>query len=90
MRVFKLTSDDWHPSYKLNGHHKGVKGPQMVEVSHLKLTNGEYRVCVWGADDCGMDFDTKSGNKALRTFLTVISWDDVTMSGLKELGFIPA
>lgn len=90
MKVFKLTSDDWYPSYKLGGYHKGRKAPQLVEVSHFKLTNGQYRVCVWGADDTGMDFDTNSGNKALRIFLTVISWDDVTMSGLKELGFIPA
>ena len=90
MRVFKLTSDDWCPAYKIAGYHKGVKGPKLVEVSHFKLTNGEYRVCVWGADDCGMDFDTKSGAKALRIFLNVISWDDVTKAALKEVGFIPA
>ena len=90
MKVFKLTSDDWYPSYKLDGYHNGRKDPQLVEVSHLKLTNGQYRVCVWGADDAGMDFDTKSGNKALRVFLTVINWDDVTRAKLKELGFIPA
>lgn len=90
MRVFKLTSDDWYPSYQLKGYHKGTKDPKMVEVSHLKLTNGQYRVCVWGADDCGMDFDTNSGNKAFRVFMMILDWDVVTKAKLKEMGFVTA
>lgn len=90
MRAFKVTADDWCPSYKLSGYHRGHKNPLLVEVSHHELTNGEYRVAVWGGDDMGMEFDTKSGNKARKLLLTILSWEVVSKEKLKELGFVPA
>lgn len=43
----KLVSDDWYPCYS--------DGTVMVRLS--TLTNGLHRVCVWGADDYGLELD---------------------------------
>ncbi|MCA9495832.1 MAG: hypothetical protein KC589_02730 [Nanoarchaeota archaeon] len=54
--VFKKTSDDWYPNYPND----------MVKVSFLKLPNilqnsdDEWRVCVWGNDDFGLERDFQS------------------------------
>lgn len=86
----KDTNDDWFPPYKLDGWKNGKQGVALVEVSHMKLSNGEWRVCVWGADDFGFDYDTKSGHRALRMFLLVIAMEAVSPAALKELGFVHA
>lgn len=90
IRVMKETSDDWYPAYKLDGYKRGKTGVKLVEISHMQLTSGLYRVCVWGADDTGMEIDMKSGAKALRIFMQVLALEDVTKKALRELGFGPA
>lgn len=51
--VFKLTNDDWYPNYENN----------TVRLQYIGLlSDGKYRVAVWGNDDFGFekDFDTES------------------------------
>lgn len=80
--ILKWTTDDWCPNFH----------DTLVEVSfHVSIGPGGYdgcsRVCVWGADDIGMELD---GDDAEETFLKIIQLDDLTFDNLKELGLKPA
>lgn len=93
--VFKRTSDDWYPSYTLNQYNSGVDHQKLVEVSFTQTgpippTIGDWRVCVWGGDDCGMERDFTDKKTAWECFLDVISLDDVTMNSLTERHFVRA
>lgn len=94
--VFKRTSDDWYSSYELSQWNKGVEHQRLVEVSFTqtgpdpKHGGGEYRVCVWGGDDCGMECDFTDEAKAWCCFLEVIRLEDVTMAALRERSFVGA
>jgi len=93
--VFKRTSDNWYPSYTLSQRNKGVEHQKLVEVIFTQTgpnLNGarKWRVCVWGADDCGMERDFANENEARSYFHEVVCLNDVTMAALKERGFVPA
>jgi len=89
--VFKRTSDCWYPEYECDY----VGG--LVEVSFTKTgpvgcTEPHWRVCVWGADDIGMekDFDYHHRETAWACFLEVVKLEDVTVKSLQKMGFISA
>lgn len=89
--VFKRTLDEWCPSYKVVYDNGQVD--MFVEVSFMKLhPSNEWRVCVWGYDDCGMekDFPPENENEAWNTFLIIIGWHYVNMQHLSKLGFVGA
>jgi len=44
---FRPTNDDWYPNYEGN----------LVRLRVLSLSDGMWRVCVWGNDDTGMEID---------------------------------
>lgn len=90
--AFKHTTDDWYSSYRLNNYWRGIKEPLLVEVSLLSLSTGEYRVCVWGGDDFGMerDFPSDSELRARDLFLRLLGESKIEIRHLKELGFVPA
>ena len=82
VEVFKKTSDNWCPNYP----------GDTVQVSYLGklLDTEEYRVCAWGNDDLGMEFDHTSESVVWQKFIEVISLEDVTISKLKEMEFVSA
>jgi len=88
--IFKLTRDDWYPSYYLED------GRMVVEVTyHSKLrTFGDsppvWRTSVWGADDCGMEIDCGTEKEAWDKFTQVIAMDYVDRVSLKFMGFVSA
>lgn len=91
--AFKLTQDEWYPAFKLDGSHRGAKNPWLVEVSHIRYEDGTSRVCVWGADDHGLerDFPTGETDKSLAMFLDVLDQKYVNHGYLKNtLGFVSA
>lgn len=89
--VFKLTDDDWYPSYKLDGYHRGVQSPALVEVIFLQFVDQSgWRCCVWGADDEGRDFDDTDRDKVWDTFHFLISQPKVNKGLLHDLGFVRA
>lgn len=81
------TPDDWHPAYNAPDvsyvDHRRVGG--FVKVSFIHLTDGLYRVCVWGADDTGMELDQKSRMDAMSLYKSIPN--PVTMKELTLLGF---
>ena len=88
--VFKLTQDDWHGSYKLDSWHKGQENPMLVNVSFMPLTDGKWRVCVWGNDDCGMERDFPEEKTAWNMFLQILDWEFVSMHQLNQNEFVAA
>ena len=95
--VFKLTQDNWYGSYRIDQWHNGKEKPMLVEV----IFNGNitaydptlapvWRTCVWGNDDCGMEFDCDNEATAWNMFLQVIGMDYVDMAALIKLGYVSA
>jgi len=88
VQVFKPTNDNWCGSYKLDGIHNSV---MLVEVIfNGNIGNGVWRTCVWGNDDCGMEFDCDSEAKCWNMFLQVIGMKFVDMVAVRDLGFVSA
>ena len=94
IQVFKRTEDNWYGCYKIVDD---ARVKDLVEVSFTQtgpnpnLGDGQWRVCVWGNDDCGMerDFHT-SEDEALTVFIEVIGWKFVNMNRLSANGFVSA
>lgn len=93
--VFKTTTDDWYGSYTLSEFHNGIKKQMLVEVSFLSniavydnTTPAIWITCVWGDDDCGMEFISSNEMECWTMFLRVIRMDNVNKDELKDLGFI--
>ncbi len=98
IEVLKQTQDDWYPSYRLHGWFHGQEDVMLVRVTfHGNITAHYdsprapvYRTSVWGADDCGMEFDSESEATCFNTFLQVIGLKYVNRDELKKLGFVSA
>lgn len=87
---YKPTTEDWHPSFYI-----GIDKVLRVTF-HGKLTNYNdekadiYRVSVWGADDCGMEYDCATDHEAWLKFQCVLMLNDVTYNSLIDMGFVSA
>ena len=88
--VFKETTDDWCPSFEIKGDARYKY--HLVEVSYLELSDGMWRVCVWGQDDMGMerDFEPHERVKAWEVFISIIEQQYVSYDFIKNLGFYGA
>lgn len=90
IHVFKLTNEDWYPSYSLKQYYRGNSEPLLVRVALFELPSGGWRVCVWGADDFGMERDysgEKAEESARAMFNHVIALDYVRVQDLDANGF---
>ena len=94
VEVLKPTQDNWHGSYSVDGYN-GVRNHMFVEV----IFNGNisppgetplFRTCVWGNDDCGMEFDSYLEGEVWNKFLQVIGMKFVNRDELIKLGFVSA
>lgn len=76
--VFKETKEDWYPAYKIE-HDLRYEGFVMVAFLEL-VPSGEWRVCIWGQDDYGLerDFPPHERMKAWEVFVDIISAEYVT------------
>jgi hypothetical protein len=89
--VYKRTNEDWYGNYEI------IDGDSLVEVCLYKTGpdpknyKGEFLVCVWGNDDCGMELEFGADEaKALNIFLQVIGVENVSREHLISLGFVSA
>jgi hypothetical protein len=91
VEVLKPTNDDWCGSYQIQGYHKGVKNPMLVQVFfNGQIGDGVWRTSVWGNDDLGMEFDCATEAECWNKFLQVIGMESVDQLALRELGFVSA
>lgn len=87
---FKLTDDDWCPSFKIQKKYEGKENVPFVEVSFIELTNGMWRCCVWGGDDFGMEKDFSERTSAWEAYLHLVCLPKININILKTLDFIQA
>lgn len=95
--VLKPTQDNWYPSYAVEGSYNGVRNQMMVEVKfhgnircYDSKINPVWRTSVWGADDCGMDFDCETESECWDKFIQVLRMNFVNRDELIKLGFVYA
>lgn len=92
MRIscFKKTDEDWYGNYKIEKdlRHKDIK---YVEVKFLKIPGSkEFRVCVWGNDDFGMELDSEDEVYIKQVYLDLCFQPTIRKSYLEKKGFIHA
>jgi hypothetical protein len=89
--VFKVTADEWYPSYQLTRYHDGIYQQRLVEVSFVPLisSGGGYRVCAWGGDDFGLerDYPQEDAMEAWEMYVKVIEQAVVNVIFLEQNGF---
>ncbi len=83
--AFVPVTDDWIPNHPAN----------TVEVSTMSLHQGlapanAYRVCVWGADDFGMERDFETKEEAIALYEDMISRESLSRDVCRSLGLEPA
>jgi hypothetical protein len=84
--IFKATNSDWIPSFKVSNGGKFVSS--LVRISMMLLHDGKtYRICAWGADDFGMEYDSENITDINHTWIHIVAADTVDMSWLTALGF---
>lgn len=83
------TSDQWYPNFENN----------TVRVTLLAHVSGERpfaRLCVWGADDCGMELDKFCRAEEIDNTVAELSKlleslpNPISKYWLRENGFVPA
>jgi hypothetical protein len=84
INVFKKTKDNWCGNYKIIDNREVF---DLVEVSFMQLLSGEWRVCVWGNDDFGVERDFKDQTAAFVVFQAIIQEEYVNKNTLLTCGF---
>lgn len=78
---YKRTSDNWHPSFS-------VDGEDVVRVHYVNDKRTDtYYISVWGADDYGLEKSFKSMIAAERCLLTILESPRVNIDVLLSAGF---
>lgn len=86
---FKLTHDNWYPAWQLSRKDARFDSVNLVKVGFTRLSDGMYRVSVWGADDDGMERDFEKYSDARRALRKILKVQYVNKNWLKEeLGFV--
>lgn len=79
--IYKNTNDDWY------GNYEGDR----IKLSYLgELSDGTFRVCCWGNDDCGMEKDFIFEMEAMQVFKMLSEKDVIDKKDLEDIGFIRA
>jgi hypothetical protein len=80
--VFKLTYDNWYPSYKIKGWYNGILEHNLVEIWQV-----EKGIAAAGADDFLLMKFFETEEESLRMFLEIIALDYVDKKWLTDRGF---
>jgi len=92
IEVLKPTNDDWCGSHIVQDW-PSPTGPGTVEQMFVSVVfngmigDGIWRTCVWGTDDCGVEFDCDNEAECWNKFLQVICMYYVDMEELSNIGF---
>jgi len=83
-QTMKNTEDEWYPCYI-----DPVTGAEQVEVSFLIYPEGGKTICVWGADDMGLEkeYDDLTVDEVRAIYEQIIAREYVNIGYLKKLGF---
>jgi len=95
VEVLKPTNDNWCGSYIVKDW-PNPTGPGTVEqmfvsvVFNGMISDGTWRTCVWGTDDCGLEYDCDTETECWNKFKQVLAMDYVDMEELTNIGFVSA
>lgn len=92
INVYKETDDDWYGNYRVEGDDRvsNLVCVSFTQTGPNPPINGDWRVCVWGNDDFGMERDFEDEATALNIFYQVVGWPKVNQILLRDMGFISA
>jgi hypothetical protein len=87
------TNEDWYPAMAplqkpANPDYHNPLDHAAVRVSMMLLNDGNWRVCVWGGDDFGMEYDSPDFSEIKKLYDGI--WDFTTKSDLQRRGFVHA
>lgn len=85
IEVYKETDENWFGNYEIDD--KKLVKVMFTQTGPFPPDNGEWRVCVWGTDDFGMEKDFIDHDEAMKCFQTVIQFDKIKQMELIRLGF---
>jgi hypothetical protein len=74
------TAENWYPTNK-NG---------TVQVSLMQLYTAQWRVCVWGDDDFGLERYFDARDEAMARLLFDHIQDSMTQETMRQLGMVNA
>jgi hypothetical protein len=74
------TSENWYPTNK----------DGTVRVSLMQLYTAQWRVCVWGDDDFGLERDFDARDEAMARDLFDRIQDSTTQQMMRDLGMVNA
>jgi hypothetical protein len=86
---FVPVQEDWYSNYRIEGDARH-KDTLLVQVSALSLSDGKFRVCVWGNDDFGLERDFDQPGQAMVLYQLIVSRPHPTQAWLKNLDMVPA
>lgn len=78
--IFIPTPDDWYPTFD----------DGTVRCSFVKLSDGNYRISVWGNDDFGLEKDSADLTTMRLLWRKISKMAIITQQQLYDLGFINA
>jgi hypothetical protein len=82
-------AEDWYGNFKIEDDRR-FQTTRLVLVSAMGLSDGKYRVCVWGNDDFGLERDFDQPGEAMTLFQLIVSQPYPTKEWLKNLDMVPA
>ena len=90
---YKEVSDDWYPNWKITTEFGATQNrfqTDVVKVSMFALGPQftHWRVCAWGADDFGMEFDSIHEERVQERFNVIANHEGkINRKFLEDLGF---
>ena len=84
---YKEVEDDWYPNFRMS------RFPNTsLQLVRITCYSGDCKtkICVWGADDDGMEFFPESLIESDRIIKRIIDIRVVSHNWFKQLGFIRA
>lgn len=89
--VFKETQDEWCPNFKFDyDNSQNFVRLSLLELEPYQNDPKLYRVCVWGADDDGMEKDYDTLDEAYKIFAFLVAHKYIDKPVLKKMGFVRA
>jgi hypothetical protein len=86
---FVPVQEDWYGNFQIADDRRHDL-TLLVQVSAMSLSNGQYRVCVWGNDDFGFERDFEQPGEALVPYQLIVSQPYPTQTWLKNLDMVRA
>ena len=84
--MYKPTYEDWSGTKKSPDPRDQFGLVRVTLIGHT-LADGMYRVCLWGTDDLGMEFDTKDQERQVEVFSELALEPLISFQKLLDMGF---